>query len=501
MKRAACVAVGVLFVSSHASAAGPLGADGSPIRTSKYAVDLTATPVLAGSRVTGLAGAYVAIAEGVDGSAQNPASPGVRPAYSIDHFDYDLGLGLTLPATLTHTDFFNTGRGATQLSDAEQQGFVFVTPAVQLQFGRLGVGLMLEVQSYDLRRSQDTDTTVRRDRLSAQISVVRLQVAHMFFHDQFVLGAGLRASTLSVNNQSAPPEERDLFDTTGAGFEVGAVWMPTRKPFRVGASVQTGVTTTAQPDSKVTKTNGDLVLGDPTDPDNSFWLPERVTQPWELNVGLALQIGPRPLNPGWIDPSDRINRLEADNEKRAQRRRARRHQELVRVQRSGGDAQTAAEASLPEIEHEDTLDELYVERAARETRFELKQRYAQLERSYVLISMSLVVFGEVNDAVGVESFLQRRVARSGQEVVFSPRLGVETELVPRWVKVRGGTYGEPSRFKTGTDRLHGTLGLDVKLFPWTVFGAFEEGTEWRLGGALDGARRYFGWGVSIGVWH
>jgi hypothetical protein len=103
--------------------------------------------------------------------------------------------------------------------------------------------------------------------------------------------------------------------------------------------------------------------------------------------------------------------------------------------------------------------------------------------------------------VGVESFLQRRVAHSGEEVTVSPRLGVETELVPRWVKVRGGTYGEPSRFATGSDRLHGTLGMDVKLFPWTVFGAFEEGTEWRLSAALDGARRYFGWGVSIGVWH
>ena len=34
-----------------------------------------------------------------------------------------------------------------------------------------------------------------------------------------------------------------------------------------------------------------------------------------------------------------------------------------------------------------------------------------------------------------------------------------------------------------------------------VFGLFDDGTEWRLSAALDGARRYFSWGVSIGVWH
>ena len=38
----------------------------------------------------------------------------------VDHFDYDFGLGLSLPATITGTDFFNTGRGNTRLGDAEQ---------------------------------------------------------------------------------------------------------------------------------------------------------------------------------------------------------------------------------------------------------------------------------------------------------------------------------------------------------------------------------------------
>ncbi|MFO0570549.1 MAG: hypothetical protein U0263_33230 [Polyangiaceae bacterium] len=118
------------------------------------------------------------------------------------------------------------------------------------------------------------------------------------------------------------------------------------------------------------------------------------------------------------------------------------------------------------------------------------------------MSSSLLVTGPVKDAVGVESFIERRVQRSGQKATFTPRLGVESEVVPRWLKLRAGSYGEPTRFSSrgARARLHGTVGFEQKLFPWTVFGLFDDGTEWRLSGALDGARRYLSWGVSLGVW-
>ena len=75
-------------------------------------------------------------------------------------------------------------------------------------------------------------------------------------------------------------------------------------------------------------------------------------------------------------------------------------------------------------------------------------------------------------------------------------------MVPNWLRLRAGTYGEPTRFESrgAKSRLHGTLGFDQKLFPWTVFGIFDDGTEWKLSAALDGARHYLGWGVSVGLW-
>ena len=133
----------------RASAAGPLGANGEPIGTSEYALDLFQGPLFAGSRVTGLAGAYVAIAEDVDGDLQNPAAPAVRPFFSYTNFDYWLGFGLTFPATLSNMDFFNSGGSSTNITNPPDS-FVFFTPAVNLQFGELGIGLNLAVQQYAL---------------------------------------------------------------------------------------------------------------------------------------------------------------------------------------------------------------------------------------------------------------------------------------------------------------------------------------------------------------
>jgi hypothetical protein len=51
--------------------------------------------------------------------------------------------------------------------------------------------------------------------------------------------------------------------------------------------------------------------------------------------------------------------------------------------------------------------------------------------------------------------------------LVSPRVGV---VIPTLLKVRAGTYVEPSRFDTSEARAHGTAGLDVKLIRWNVFG-------------------------------
>jgi hypothetical protein len=61
------------------------------------------------------------------------------------------------------------------------------------------------------------------------------------------------------------------------------------------------------------------------------------------------------------------------------------------------------------------------------------------------------------------------------------------------MKVRGGTYLEPSRFSGSYYRPHATTGFDVRLFDvwrWSVRGTC----------TADLAPRYFNWGIAFGLW-
>jgi hypothetical protein len=113
-------------------------------------------------------------------------------------------------------------------------------------------------------------------------------------------------------------------------------------------------------------------------------------------------------------------------------------------------------------------------------------------RRPVLVSAQLDVIGPVSNAVSVESaLLTGDAVRSGEDTSFAVRGGAEWECWPDHLRVRGGTYLEPSR--TGaSSRLHGTFGLEVRVpfWPWDLQVAF----------AGDVARLYTNASLSLGFW-
>ncbi len=478
----------LLCASSFSSGAlAQLGPNGTRIETNDYAIDLFQGPVIASTRVMGLGGAYVAVAEFTEGTNQNPAAPAVRTAYSFDHIDYDIGIGITVPATLTSSDFFNTGKGKTFIPSTSQQGFIAGELSANLQFGRWGIGAAFRAQRYSLTRAE------ANDQLESRFATPDIQLARAFLDGQLVLGAGVRGGGLSVVNTNAERDsEATLFESAGATLQAGGLWRPNDTSYRIGASLRGPIRT------DVDETD-ELVLFPDSEEDKLF-LPNSVEMPWELAAGFAYQFG-RIFNPRWYDPSVLVERTEryvlwrhADRERRRQR--------LHRTaEAAGGDVSGAKAAIDALLRAEELTDEASLARARQETRVRLEQRYQELKRFYLLVSTALLVNGPTPDAVGVESFLERIVNRSGKSVTFSPRLGVETEIWPRWFVLRGGTYLEPTRFDESSPRLHGTVGGDVRLGGWNVFGAWPEKYVWRLRGALDVARGYVGWGVAIGGWY
>jgi hypothetical protein len=122
-------------------------------------------------------------------------------------------------------------------------------------------------------------------------------------------------------------------------------------------------------------------------------------------------------------------------------------------------------------------------------------------RRYYLLTTDLWFNGRVTNGVGVESFLFQTVQRSGESITISPRLGFETEVWPSRMKLRAGTYLEPSRFANSTARVHGTLGFDLSVLKWNVFGLWPDDYRWQISAALDLARAYASFSFGIGGWY
>lgn len=86
-------------------------------------------------------------------------------------------------------------------------------------------------------------------------------------------------------------------------------------------------------------------------------------------------------------------------------------------------------------------------------------------------------------------------------MTVSPRLGFETEVWPTRVKLRAGTYIEPTRFAESTLRVHGTFGFDVSVLKWNVFGLWPDDYRWQVSFSLDFARAYGAFSFGIGGWY
>ncbi|MFO0658498.1 MAG: hypothetical protein U0165_01495 [Polyangiaceae bacterium] len=454
---------------------------GTTIATSDYAIDLFEGPVLAGSRILALGGANLPIARETDGLWSSPAAAAVRAPWSYGWWDQDLDAGITFPNTLSKTDFDNNGSAGTSYSN-----FVFFTFGGNLQFGRWGVGAAFDNHQYTLPASGGSS-------LQASFNRGRVAFARSWLEGQLMLGIGFRFASLSIATPQSSGEYSTIFSTSATGLDLGVICGPVGMPFRLAASLHAsakGKIDTAS--SKVTPdADGDVVIG-------GRHIPNRVDLPNEMEFGAAFQIGPRPLNFYWIDPEIEERALtEEISRRRAERERKRREAWLA----TGADP----ESPMPALEGEELAKWLEEDREFRDVkktvRKQRKERYLAVPRRKLLIVTSLLISGPVDNAVSLESFFSQRVDRSGQTTSFTPRLGLEAEPWHDLMQLRLGSYLEPSRFSYGHPRIHGTTGLDIKVFPWTMFGLFGEDTYWRIGGVVDGARDYFSFGGSFGVWH
>jgi hypothetical protein len=498
-------AAGALVVMEHgANAQTP-----PPIQRNDYALEIFQGPLLVPGRITGVAGATTATAQSLEGVYNNAAAPAVRESFSVDHFEWEPSGSISFPGAYGGTDFDNRGdKGIErQIQQSQQLGlpqrstvettnhFLYLQGGLWGQLGNLGVTATADMLRYDVAGQQETQPSLR-------LAITRLHLvgAYSFLNNQLCVGAGLRMAYVDISEVNANTSVIQMF---GVAPQAGVIVKPEDAPFRLGVTARAPVSATSF-------SLGNLVRVEQTDgttirrAGTAFIVPNRIVQPWELEFGIAYQLGPRPLNPRWIDPVDHeleLTRVVAEKRKaRASSQRAEmasmpndtwldrfaRSRRLAQMGREEAEARVAEDAELADAE----------ERLTRER----KARYLNWPRERVLLLASILMTGVSDQAVALEGFIAQQRELVGTRLSLAPRFGVESEAIPNLLQTRAGVYFEPSRFTDGKSREHFTLGLDVRVFEWDLFGLFPE-HQWSISSFVDFAERYQNFGFGIGTWH
>ena len=448
----ASIAAAILCASAVARADVP------PITSSNYNLDLFQGPVTTASRVIGLAGAYVPLAEGCEGEYSNAAAPSVRAPYSLGKWDYDVCLGFTNPGAFAGNDFENRGANFATLPTRFSTS-VTINAGLELQYGPVGVTVV-----FDESRFAIDNTSNSSDSSSVIVNRVTGSISNAFLDDQLLLGVGFRTATFDADRNG-----QTLLTSGGASTQFGAILKPKRTPLRLGATLRTELDVPTAAADGSNKQVG-----------NAF-IPAHLIVPWEIELGAAIELGKRPLNPPRLDTSATEDAIRAKYEK-------------ARIARVRSGTTERAENTVEKTEDKEMQEEL-------DALDELQKKYAKLwSRHEVLLLVGLLVTGNATNAVGISDFLAQRFVHSGDNIVVSPRLALETEVVPNWLMVRGGTYLEPARYADAFSREHFTLGVDIRLFKFNPFGLLGE-DPWRIRLAADLSARYFNYGISLGKYH
>lgn len=427
----------------------------------------------------------------MEGIYTNVAAPAVREPFSLKWFDHDISVGIAFPGAYGNTDFNNRGENGDPHLVQRTARFTYLNAGLQLQFGQLGFTATADFLNYDVKAPAQNASS-----LALTLGRIHAGGAYGLADNQVVIGAGARVVLFDLSERVA---RGSILQMAGAGPEVGAIVKPNGTPFRVGATVRTPVSA------------GNISAGRTVvDPDTGvstagpFIVPERITQPWELEAGIAWQFGSRPLNPPWIEPEkDERELARRIAENRTLRARAR-NDELARMPRRTPEDRAVRAARADELERDErvrrTEEDDELARAEKELYDQRKARYLNWPRDYVLVLASMTLTGASAHAVALEGFMDQKRELVGRQVTLSPRVAAESEPVPNLLRMRAGTYFEPSRFEDGTSRQHFTFGADVKLLSWDVFDILHDQT-WKLTAFFDVAPRYQNFGFSIGAWH
>jgi hypothetical protein len=445
--------IGALCAFLYALCAWPVAH--AQLTTNDYNIDLFTSPVLGPGRIVAMGGAHIAIASGIDGAVYNPAGYAERAEKEIDFFAFDITGGIWFSGLFRNNDFNNNGGGKAERVTSTDT--IQATLGTRFQFAQFGVGASGLGRIYTLKDAAGKSMS------DVALLTVRTGAGYAFLDGGLVVGGAMVFTSLDLSQASS---NKSLVTFRGFGAEAGVLIRPKRERYRVGAMFRSPIDSRADQDV-------DVVDDDGLKRAQGFVVPSGVHVPWEVGVGFAYQFGERRSNVPWRNT--RVLRRE------------------LRQQIASGSYQAPAtygEAAYPPLpaDIEKAVD------AAVENYREGERRLRRHQpRRYVLLAADLLIYGKTPKGQSLSGFLSQEPEPSGHQIAYSIRLGGESEVWQDRMKVRIGTYLEPSRVSRKYYRPHGTLGVEARLFDFWGWSA-------RLTATVDGAPRYFNWGLAAGLW-
>ena len=454
-----------------------------------FRLDLIEIPIIAPGRMVSMGGAFAALAEGIDGASFNPAAVAARNPREHGHFEWELSPSLSTGAS--RNDLWNGGQGAPRVDTS----FVLELGA-RMQFGAVGAGVAFQVQNYT--------TLIGDQSVGLTATGGRVDVGYEFADGAIIVGVGVRALRLALS--AAPIDDPLAFEFltfVGYGAELGALYRPPGRSYRLGAALRTPV-------------NARISVEDSTSPGVSMVpRPSSADYPFELRLGAAYQFGPRRLNRRGFERKrieQRIMRAlraewcerdlaQVEFELRALRRQPPEGglscprltvQPVDPVYLRREEARRAEELEVAE-EHIEELEDAFDAHLTGLADQEPREKY--------LLAASLIVYGRAgSNAIGLDAFFDQELRARRQGASFGLRAGFEMEPWANRLKTRGGFYLEPDRNPQLLPRVHATWGFDLRLFRWDLFGLVDP-FDFQVSFYFDGAADYVTYGFGVGLWH
>ena len=192
---------------------------------------------------------------------------------------------------------------------------------------------------------------------------------------------------------------------SGLGPEAGMVLKLDDQPWRFGVSARAPISGGVGGELSTDMFGVKRAVG--------YIVPQNVVFPAQLAAGFALQLGPRPLNPRWIDPSEDIEPLQHTIEGQREARHARDTEELAKLPEEPCAKKRrreleATERAIRRIEDQRVATEEKSIQAAHDA------RYTSWPRPKLLVVVDAVVTAPVDNAVAVSSFLAQKLETNGR---------------------------------------------------------------------------------------